>query len=64
MPATAGEVEFEEGRGVPMYLHRIGAESAPAPRRWRPRDCALYALGLGAGWDELAFVSEGPDQLV
>jgi len=64
MPATAGEVEFEEGRAVAMYLHRIGAESAPAPRRWRPRDCALYALGLGAGWDELAFASEGPEQLV
>lgn len=47
-----------------MYLHRIGAESAPAPRRWRPRDCALYALGVGAGWDELAFVREGPGQLV
>ncbi len=47
-----------------MHLHRIGAESAPAPRQWRPRDCALYALGVGAGWDELAFVREGPGQLV
>jgi acyl dehydratase len=24
-----------------------------------PRDCALYALALGAGWDELAFASDG-----
>src|SRR5512145_2269294 len=64
MPATAGEVEFEEIRGVAMYLHRIGAASISAPRRWRPRDCALYALGLGAGWDELAYVTEGPAQLV
>ena len=47
-----------------MYLDRIGAESEPAPRRWRPRDCALYALGVGAGWDELDFVREGPGQLV
>jgi acyl dehydratase len=44
-----------------MYLHRIGAESAPARRSWQPRDCTLYALGVGAGWDELAFSSEGAD---
>jgi acyl dehydratase len=47
-----------------MYLQRIGAESPPARRTWRPRDCALYALGLGCGWDELAFVTEGAAQLV
>src|SRR5262245_61615979 len=47
-----------------MHLDRIGAESAPARRSWRPRDCALYALGVGAGWDELAFVREGPTQRV
>jgi len=42
-----------------MYLERVGAESPPARRIWRPRDCSLYALGLGAGWDELEFVTEG-----
>jgi acyl dehydratase len=42
-----------------MYLERVGAESAPVRRAWRPRDCSLYALALGAGWDELAFVTEG-----
>ncbi len=47
-----------------MYLHRVGAESAPARRQWQPRDCALYALALGAGWDELAFVREGAGQRV
>ena len=47
-----------------MYLDRIGAESPPARRSWRPRDCALYALALGAGWDELEFATEGPAQLV
>ena len=47
-----------------MYLHRVGASSAPAPRRWHPRDCALYALGVGAGWSELAYATEGPAQLV
>jgi acyl dehydratase len=41
-----------------MYLHRVGAESPPARRVWRPRDCALYALGVGAGFDDLAFTTE------
>jgi acyl dehydratase len=44
-----------------MYLHRIGAESAPARRTWQPRDCSLYALGVGAGFDALAFASEGTE---
>lgn len=47
-----------------MDLDRIGAESPPARRGWQPRDCALYALAVGAGWDELAFLREGPAQLV
>jgi len=47
-----------------IYLHRVGAASEPAPRRWGPRECALYALGIGAGWDELAFAREAPGQLV
>ena len=42
-----------------MYLHRVGAESQPARRGWQPRDCSLYALGCGAGFEELAFSSEG-----
>ena len=33
--------------------------SPPSRRAWTPRDCALYALALGAGWDELAFASDG-----
>jgi acyl dehydratase len=47
-----------------MYLDRVGAVSPPSRRQWAPRDCALYALALGAGWDELAFAAEGPAQLV
>ena len=47
-----------------MYLHRVGAESEPALRAWEPRDCALYALALGAGWDQLGFVREDGAQRV
>jgi acyl dehydratase len=60
MPVARGGVE----PAMSMYLDRVGAESAPVRRTWRPRDCALYALALGAGWDELAFAAEGPGQLV
>ncbi len=42
-----------------MFLDRVGAESPRCRRSWTPRDCSLYALSLGAGWDELAFVTEG-----
>jgi len=47
-----------------MYLHRVGAQSPPARRGWRPRDCALYALAVGAGFAEREFVREGPAQRV
>ena len=42
-----------------MHVERVGAVSPPSRRRWTPRDCALYGLALGAGWDELAFASDG-----
>jgi acyl dehydratase len=64
MPPAARGVEFEARFEMAIYLHRVGAESPPARRSWRPRDCALYALALGAGFEELAFAAEGPEQLV
>ncbi len=41
-----------------MHLDRVGFESEPKRIRWRPNDCSLYALSVGAGCDELAFVAE------
>ncbi len=35
-----------------------GATSEPAERSWTSKDCLLYALGVGAGTDELAFTTE------
>jgi acyl dehydratase len=35
-----------------------GAVSAPVHRQWTSRDCVLYALGVGAGHEELAFTTE------
>ncbi|HKA14399.1 MAG TPA: MaoC/PaaZ C-terminal domain-containing protein [Myxococcota bacterium] len=47
-----------------MYLHRVGAQSEPARRTWQPRDCALYALAVGAGFEAPEFVRESPAQRV
>lgn len=41
-----------------MDLERVGFESEPRRIVWSPADCSLYALALGAGFDELAFVAE------
>ena len=60
MAAAGGRVEI----AMAMHLGRIGAESAPARRGWGPRECSLYALALGAGFDELAFVREDATQRV
>jgi acyl dehydratase len=36
----------------------VGAATVPAPISWTSTDCLLYALGVGAGTDELAFTTE------
>ncbi|WP_419918309.1 MaoC/PaaZ C-terminal domain-containing protein [Candidatus Poriferisocius sp.] len=41
-----------------MNLEMIGHQSEPRRRGWLPRDCTLYALSVGAGFDDLAFVGE------
>ncbi len=41
-----------------MDLDRVGHESEPRRISWSPDDCSLYALSLGAGFEELAFVAE------
>jgi acyl dehydratase len=36
----------------------VGATGGPAERSWTSKDCLLYALGVGAGLDELQFATE------
>jgi hypothetical protein len=36
----------------------VGATGGPVERSWTSKDCLLYALGVGAGLDELAFATE------
>jgi acyl dehydratase len=41
-----------------MDLSQIGREIGPNELAWTPDECALYALGVGAGTGELAFTTE------
>jgi acyl dehydratase len=43
---------------VPIDPGAVGAELKGSERSWSSTDCLLYALGVGAGVDELAFTTE------
>jgi hypothetical protein len=36
----------------------VGATGGPVERSWTSKDALLYALGVGAGLDELRFTTE------
>ncbi len=46
---------------MPMDLSQIGREIGPNEISWTPDDSILYALGVGAGTNELAFTTENTD---
>ncbi|MEU8058564.1 MaoC/PaaZ C-terminal domain-containing protein [Microbispora bryophytorum] len=43
---------------MPLDHSLIGVESVPHERSWTSHDTLLYALGVGAGTEELAFTTE------
>ena len=43
---------------MPINPDAIGATTAPQPFAWTERDTLLYALGVGAGTNDLAFTTE------
>jgi acyl dehydratase len=43
---------------MPLDLNAVGAKGGPVERSWTSTDCLLYALGVGAGTDELSFTTE------
>ncbi|BBZ26985.1 3-hydroxyacyl-thioester dehydratase HtdY [Mycolicibacterium madagascariense] len=43
---------------MPINPDAIGATTAPQPFEWTERDTLLYALGVGAGTEDLAFTTE------
>jgi acyl dehydratase len=50
---------------VPLNPEAVGASAEPVAVSWTSKDALLYAVGIGAGTDELAFTTEntaGVDQ--
>jgi acyl dehydratase len=43
---------------MPLNPDAVGAQSKPGRHSWSSRDALIYALGVGAGLDELAFTTE------
>ena len=43
---------------MPINPDAVGAEGGPVRRSWTSKDALLYAVGVGAGTDELAFTTE------
>ena len=43
---------------MPIDPGAVGAKGEPVERSWDSKDCLLYALGVGAGVDELEFSTE------
>jgi acyl dehydratase len=43
---------------MPIDPSAVGATGGPDERSWTSKDCLLYALGVGAGTDELSFSTE------
>jgi acyl dehydratase len=42
----------------------VGASGGPVERSWSSKDCLLYALGVGAGLEELEFATEKQQQVL
>ena len=52
---------------MPIDPSAVGTEFGPTDRSWDSKDCLLYAVGIGAGMEELEFTTEnsvGIDQKV
>ncbi len=46
---------------MPLNPDAVGTESEPVDVSWDSKDALLYAVGVGAGTDELAFTTENSD---
>ncbi len=43
---------------MPLNPDAVGAVGDPVKRKWTSKDTLLYAVGVGAGTDELSFTTE------
>ena len=49
---------------MPIDPNCVGAAGGPVERSWTSKDCLLYALGVGAGTEELRFSTEKNQQVL
>ena len=48
---------------MPVNPDAVGLEGSPQRRSWSSKDALLYAVGVGAGVDELAFTTENSQDI-
>jgi len=48
---------------MPINPDAVGAKGAPIRRSWSSKDALLYAVGVGAGLDELEYTTENTKDL-
>ena len=48
---------------MPINPDAVGAVGTPTKRSWTSKDALLYAVGVGAGTDELQFTTENTNEL-
>ncbi len=48
---------------MPINPDAVGKTGGPVSRSWTSKDALLYAVGIGAGTDELAFTTENTHDL-
>ena len=48
---------------MPINPNAVGETGGPVTRSWSSKDALLYAVGIGAGTDELAFTTENTKDL-
>ncbi len=48
---------------MPLNPDAVGSKGDPIDVSWNSKDCLLYAVGIGAGTDELAFTTENTNDV-
>ena len=48
---------------MPLNPDAVGSKSDPIDISWDSKDCLLYAVGIGAGTDELPFTTENTNDV-
>ncbi|MGZ0192150.1 MAG: enoyl-CoA hydratase, partial [Acidimicrobiales bacterium] len=48
---------------MPINPDAVGSASEPIEASWNSKDALLYAVGIGAGHDDLAFTTENSNDI-